>query len=294
MVNMPKSSDFAILFKKYRLRSEIETLAGFADLLAEEGYVYENSLFTRWQTGEERLRISNNFHLRKQTLPDEIDIFVGREHIIKDTVWHLINKKKIILYGPPGIGKTAMGIKIAHLLKDQFTDGVFWFRADLKNQDYILDELLVYLGFDAKSLNSTELKVKKLTETAKLPTHAYKGDLGYDLYADEDKLIVGGGSASIKTGIAIQFPTGWGGFIKDRSSIAKLSVGSLGGVIDFGYSGEINIMLVNHSLFNSYKITKGDKIAQLVPIPVTDWEIEEVDSLEKRERAENGFGSTGK
>lgn len=138
------------------------------------------------------------------------------------------------------------------------------------------------------------LKVKKLTETAKLPTHAYKGDLGYDLYSDEDVTLYPGASASIRTGIAIQFPPGWGGFIKDRSSMAKMVLGTLGGVIDETYVGQINIMIVNHDQTFTYHVSKGDKIAQLVPIPTTDWEITETETLEIKERGENAFGSTGK
>ena len=200
----PKS-DFAILFKKHRLKSEIETLSEFGDLLAEEGYIYENSLFTRWQSGErvprdrklvltiinifvkhggirdeieantfmesadlrdlteqEILEFSNSFLLRKQQLPEEIELFVGREQIIKDIIWQIISNKKVILYGSPGVGKTSIGIRIAHIFRNQFPFDVFWFRADLKTDEKIIDELLGFLDSKTVLIHSKDQKIKRL------------------------------------------------------------------------------------------------------------------------------------
>lgn len=136
-----------------------------------------------------------------------------------------------------------------------------------------------------------KLKVKKLTETAKLPTKAHPTDLGYDLYADETVSIDGNSALKIKTGIAVGFPEGWGGFIKDRSSMASKGFAVIGGVIDQAYIGELSIVITYKRGVTT--IQKGDKIAQLVPIPLTNWPIIEVDNLGTTDRGEKGFGSSG-
>jgi deoxyuridine 5'-triphosphate nucleotidohydrolase len=139
-----------------------------------------------------------------------------------------------------------------------------------------------------------ELKVKRHTDTAKLPEKAHQGDLGYDVFADEDKWIEPGGYKLISTGISVHNSTYKYGFIiKDRSSIAMKGLFTHAGVIDAGYTGEIKVFFHNASN-TSIKIEKGDKIAQLVPQKVIGFEIEEVDELFQTKRGENGFGSTGK
>jgi dUTP pyrophosphatase len=136
-----------------------------------------------------------------------------------------------------------------------------------------------------------KLKVKKLTETAKLPTKAHPTDLGYDLYADETVSIDGNSAIKIKTGIAVGFPESWGGFIKDRSSMASKGFAVIGGVIDQAYIGELSIVITYKRGVTT--IQKGDKIAQLVPIPLTNWPIVEVENLQPTDRGEKGFGSSG-
>ena len=139
-----------------------------------------------------------------------------------------------------------------------------------------------------------ELKVKKHTDTAKLPEQALQGDLGYDVFADEDKWIEPGGFKLISTGISVHNSSYKYGFIfKDRSSIAMKGLFTHAGVIDAGYTGEIKVLFHNVSS-TSIKIEKGDKIAQLVPTKVVNFEVEEVDELFETKRGKNGFGSTGK
>jgi dUTP pyrophosphatase len=139
-----------------------------------------------------------------------------------------------------------------------------------------------------------ELKVKRLTETARLPEKAHQGDLGYDVFADEDKWIPYGEFKLISTGISVFTNSYKYGFIiKDRSSIAMKGLLTHAGVIDAGYTGEIKIFFHNVSS-TSIKIEKGDKIAQLVPTKVINFEVEEVEELFQTKRGENGFGSTGK
>ena len=138
------------------------------------------------------------------------------------------------------------------------------------------------------------MKVKRLSENAQLPTKAHLGDLGYDLYANEGVAIFPNETKVIKTGIAIQLPEGYGGFIKDRSSVAtKRGLHIVAGVIDNGYIGEICVALYNgtESLVH---VKPSEKIAQLVLIPTVDFEVEEVDEVVPTDqRGDGGFGSTG-
>lgn len=145
------------------------------------------------------------------------------------------------------------------------------------------------------------LEIKKLTSTAKLPTKAYPSDLGYDLYSDEDVELSFPEVKKIKTGICIGFPKGWGGFIKDRSSMASKGFTVSGGVIDHEYTGEISVLIsfMHPNIYERMspstprKINKGDKIAQLVLIPVSDFQVVEVSELGDTSRGSNGFGSSG-
>jgi dUTP pyrophosphatase len=141
-------------------------------------------------------------------------------------------------------------------------------------------------------MNNLGLKVRRLNNHAKLPTRAYSGDLGYDLYAAEKHIINPSEQAPVGTGISVEFPNGWGGVIKDRSSMAMKMIYTSAGVIDNGYRGEIKVLLRNDSK-ELFKIEAGDKIAQLIPIQLTDWKIIEAD-IQDSDRNTNGFGSSGK
>jgi dUTP pyrophosphatase len=138
------------------------------------------------------------------------------------------------------------------------------------------------------------LRVKLLSNHAKLPQKAHAGDLGYDLFANEGAAIFPNETKVVKTGIAIQFPAGYGGFIKDRSSVAtKKGLFTVAGVIDNGYIGEICIALYNgtDSLIH---VAPDEKIAQLVLIPTVNFEVTEVDEVVSADqRGDGGFGSTG-
>ena len=138
------------------------------------------------------------------------------------------------------------------------------------------------------------LQVKLLSNHAKLPQKAHSGDLGYDLFANEGAAIFPNETKVVKTGIAIQFPAGYGGFIKDRSSVAtKKGLHTVAGVIDNGYIGEICIALYNGT-DSLVHIAPGEKIAQLVLIPTVNFEVTEVDEVVSADqRGDGGFGSTG-
>lgn len=137
------------------------------------------------------------------------------------------------------------------------------------------------------------MRIKKLTENAKLPQKAHTGDLGYDLFTSEGVAVFPNETKVVKTGIAIQLPTGYGAFIKDRSSVAtKRGLFTVAGVIDNGYIGEICVALHNGT-DSLVHVTPGEKIAQLVLIPTVNFDVVEVDEvLSADERGIGGFGST--
>jgi len=138
------------------------------------------------------------------------------------------------------------------------------------------------------------MKVKRLVEHAILPSKAHAGDLGYDLYSSDQITLHSGETKLISTGISVQFPEGYGGLIRDRSSIAtKRQLFTVAGVIDNGYTGEIKVALYN-STESFQTIYIGDKIAQMILIPTVNFTVEEVDeTISNDGRGNNGFGSTG-
>jgi deoxyuridine 5'-triphosphate nucleotidohydrolase len=139
------------------------------------------------------------------------------------------------------------------------------------------------------------LKVKRLLPGAVLPTVAHSGhDLGYDLYAAEAITIPARGMAKVKTGIAIEFTSGHGALLRDRSSMASKGLAVTAGVIDAGYRGEIQVIMHN-LMANDFVINAGDKVIQMIPVrPETLFPVEEVEDLSQTARGAGGFGSTGK
>lgn len=138
-----------------------------------------------------------------------------------------------------------------------------------------------------------KIKVKKLKEDAKLPTYAKPGDVGMDMYAMETVTIPPMGHYRFWHGFALEFPSGYTAIVKDKSSISKAGLHTMGGVFDAGYRGEYNTHLVNLS-GEPYTVDEGDKVAQLVIYPIAIAELEETDTLSESERGDSGFGSTGK
>lgn len=141
-----------------------------------------------------------------------------------------------------------------------------------------------------------KLKVKRLSDNAKLPEYAHPGDAGMDVFSSEEKLIRSGESALIKTGIKIELPANTEAQVRPRSGLALkegITVLNTPGTIDEGYRGEVGVILINHSK-KDFLITSGMKIAQMVISPVHQAEVIEVDELSDTHRGEGGFGSTGK
>lgn len=139
-----------------------------------------------------------------------------------------------------------------------------------------------------------ELKVK-LDEGAKMPTRAHEADAGYDLYAKEgdDQVIIPGRSAVFDTGVHMQIQVGYAGVIISKSGLnVKHGITSTG-LVDAMYVGSIRVKLYNNG-DTTMMIRGGDKISQIVLLPIYTPELEEVDSLDETERGDNGFGSTGR
>ena len=132
-----------------------------------------------------------------------------------------------------------------------------------------------------------------LDKNAIMPTRAHETDAGLDLYATKRAIIKPGGSKVFDTGVHIELPAGTVGMIKSKSGL-NVKHGLISeGVIDVSYTGSIRVKLYNLST-EPYIVRKGDKISQLVIMPIFTTELELVDKLTPSERGDNGFGSTGK
>ena len=136
------------------------------------------------------------------------------------------------------------------------------------------------------------IPIQKLNPNAKTPSYAHTGDAGMDLYSCEKVLLQPQDRKLVATGIAMAIPSGYVGLIWDKSGIARKGVKTMGGVIDASFRGEIKVIMLNLSK-DVYTIEAGDKIAQMLIQEVKQKKIIEVKDLEKTERGEGGFGSTG-
>lgn len=133
-----------------------------------------------------------------------------------------------------------------------------------------------------------------LDKDAILPTRAHDTDAGLDLYCREKKRIWPGQSAVFDTGVHIELPHGYYGEITSKSGLnVNHGVVSHGGTIDEGYTGSIVVKLYNHGT-TAYDFQKGDKIAQLIIKQYLAPPLEVVEELEKTDRGDAGFGSTGR
>ncbi len=138
------------------------------------------------------------------------------------------------------------------------------------------------------------LKVKKLNPDAIIPKYAHFDDAGFDLFAIEDTLIKVGERKVIKTGLAMEIPTGYVGLVWDKSGISvKEGIKTLAGVVDSTYRGEALAAVINLSN-KDYEFKKGHKVAQMIIQKKETVEFEEVSELDNTVRGDSGFGSTGK
>lgn len=128
------------------------------------------------------------------------------------------------------------------------------------------------------------------------PSYAKPGDAGADLVAAESVRLEPGARALVGTGVRIALPDGYAAFVVPRSGLAArhgISIVNSPGTVDAGYRGEIKVALINTDSVNAYDVTAGDRIAQLVVMPVTRAQFLPVDELPASARGEDGFGSTG-
>lgn len=132
--------------------------------------------------------------------------------------------------------------------------------------------------------------------TGAAPVYAHPGDAGADLVAAEGVVLAPGERATVGTGLSIAVPNGYAAFVVPRSGLAAkhgITIVNSPGTVDAGYRGEIRVTLLNTDARESYEIASGDRIAQLIVLPVPRARFVEVERLPGSERGEGGFGSTG-
>ncbi len=140
------------------------------------------------------------------------------------------------------------------------------------------------------------LRVRRLDAGARLPSRAYPGDAGLDLYALEEAVLEPGARASVRTGIAVEIPDGQAGLVLPRSGLAArhgIALVNAPGLIDAGYRGEIRVLLLNTDRRELFTVQSGERIAQLVLVRIETPEVVEVHELALSERGAGGFGSSG-
>jgi dUTP pyrophosphatase len=140
-----------------------------------------------------------------------------------------------------------------------------------------------------------ELEVLRLQENAVLPERAYAGDAGFDLATCQRVELAPGERALVSTGLAVAIPEGYAGFIQARSGLAArdgIAVINSPGLIDAGYRGEIRVILLNTDRERTFVAGPGERIAQLVVLPVPELDVREVEALPPSERGVRGFGSS--
>ncbi len=140
-----------------------------------------------------------------------------------------------------------------------------------------------------------ELQVQRLREDAQLPSRAYDGDAGLDLSACERHELPPGARAVVPTGVAVAIPPGYAGFVQPRSGLAAkhgITIVNTPGLVDSGYRGEVNVVLLNTDRAETFVIEPGMRIAQLVVLPVAPAQPVESEELPPSDRGERGFGSS--
>jgi dUTP pyrophosphatase len=140
-----------------------------------------------------------------------------------------------------------------------------------------------------------EVAVRRLRPDAELPEQAYDGDAGLDLVAC-DRIVLGPGErAVVATGVAVEIPEGYAGFVQPRSGLAArhgIALVNSPGLIDSGYRGEIKVVVINTDRTEPFAVEPGVRIAQLVIAPVATVRLVEVEELAVSERGVRGFGSS--
>lgn len=145
-------------------------------------------------------------------------------------------------------------------------------------------------------MGAGELRVQRLHPDARLPARAHDDDAGYDLCALEAVTLAPGARAMVRTGVAIELAPGHAGLVVPRSGLAArhgISIVNAPGLIDSGYRGELQVLLLNTDREAPFEIAAGDRIAQLVIVAVATPQIAAAGALTETPRGEGGFGSSG-
>jgi dUTP pyrophosphatase len=141
----------------------------------------------------------------------------------------------------------------------------------------------------------TRLGIRRLHEDAVVPDRAYEGDAGLDLAACERHELGPGERAVVGTGLAVEIPAGYAGFVQPRSGLAAkhgITILNSPGLVDSGYRGEVRVILLNTDRAETFVVEPGMRIAQLVVQAVEPVEPDEVGELAESERGARGFGSS--
>jgi dUTP pyrophosphatase len=142
-----------------------------------------------------------------------------------------------------------------------------------------------------------KLRFALLADDAVLPTRAHEGDAGLDLYALEAAHLGPGERWSVRTGVAVEIPEGHAGLVLPRSGLASkhgIALVNSPGLIDSGYRGELTVLLLNTDPAEVYRVSPGDRIAQLVVVAIASAEPVEAEALAESARGDGGFGSSGR
>ena len=137
-----------------------------------------------------------------------------------------------------------------------------------------------------------ELKVKRIHPEAKLPVYGHPGDAGLDLFSVVDRELRPGEVFAVPTGVQVAIPAGHVGLVWDKSGVSLQGVHRLAGVVDSGYRGEVQVVMINLGAA-PFAVKKGMKIAQMLVQPVAAVSVVEAESLDDTSRGQRGFGSTG-
>jgi dUTP pyrophosphatase len=146
-------------------------------------------------------------------------------------------------------------------------------------------------------VSTAPLRFRRLDPRATLPVRAHPGDAGLDLHVLEPVTLEPGARVAARTGLAVEIPAGHGGLVLPRSGLARrhgISLVNAPGLIDAGYRGELEVLLLNTDRQAPVSLEAGDRIAQLVVVAVATPEVVEADALSDSERGAGGFGSSGR
>ncbi len=141
-------------------------------------------------------------------------------------------------------------------------------------------------------VTAMELKVKRIHPEAKLPVYGHPGDAGLDLFSVVERDLLPGEVFAVPTGIQVAIPPGFVGLVWDKSGISLKRVHRLAGVVDAGYRGEVQVVMINLGR-EPFALKKGMKIAQMLIQPVVSVVVVDADTLDDTSRGGGGFGSTG-